>query len=81
MKPYYRGEGWRAGDGDELNGSFDITSRPEELIAAANPSFTNGVATKDIHIETSTSLALCIFLPETCLVSTDPRSKARVTTK
>ncbi|KVI09219.1 probable carboxylesterase 16 [Cynara cardunculus var. scolymus] len=66
---------------NDENSSFGVTSRPEESIAAANPSFTDGVATKDIHIETSTSLALRIFLPETCLVSTDPHSKARVTAK
>ncbi|KAJ9540331.1 hypothetical protein OSB04_026837 [Centaurea solstitialis] len=65
---------------DENNSSFGVTSRPEESIAAANPSFTDGVATKDIHIETSTSLALRIFLPETCLRSTDPHVSARVTT-
>lgn len=53
------------------NSSFGVTSRPEESIAAANPSFTDGVATKDIHIDPSTSLAIRIFLPDTCLVSPD----------
>ena len=36
------------------------------LFAAANPSFTDGVATKDIHIDPLTSLALRIFLPDSC---------------
>ncbi|KAJ0857994.1 putative carboxylesterase [Helianthus annuus] len=35
---------------DEATDSFFVTSRPEETIVAANPSFTDGVATKDIHI-------------------------------
>ncbi|XP_071913904.1 probable carboxylesterase 16 [Coffea arabica] len=52
---------------DGLSSSFGVTSRPrEESIAAANPSFTNGVATKDIHIDPLTSLALRIFLSDSC---------------
>ncbi|CAM8891339.1 unnamed protein product [Rhodiola kirilowii] len=51
---------------DEAN-PFGVTSRPEESIAAANPSFTDGVATKDIHIDPFTSLAVRIFLPESAL--------------
>ncbi|KAI3463075.1 hypothetical protein Pfo_019738 [Paulownia fortunei] len=40
-------------------GSFGVTSRPEEeTAAAANPSFTDGVATKDIHIDPVTSLSV-----------------------
>ncbi|AES64172.1 hypothetical protein MTR_2g019360 [Medicago truncatula] len=35
----------------ELSNSFSITSRPEESVANSNPSFTDGVATKDIHID------------------------------
>nr|ABN08478.1 hypothetical protein MtrDRAFT_AC157472g18v2 [Medicago truncatula] len=31
--------------------SFGITSRPDECVANSNPSFTDGVATKDIHID------------------------------
>lgn len=49
-------------------GSFGVTSRPEEeTVAAANPSFTDGVATKDIHIDPLTSVSVRIFLPDTCL--------------
>ncbi|KAI3474960.1 hypothetical protein Pfo_030271 [Paulownia fortunei] len=32
-----------------------------------HPSFTDGVATKDIHIDPLTSLSIRIFLPDTCL--------------
>ncbi|KAG5527122.1 hypothetical protein RHGRI_028142 [Rhododendron griersonianum] len=57
---------------------FGITSRPEESIAAVNPSFTDGVATKDIHIDPLTSVSIRIFLPDTCLdsrpQSTTPRT-------
>ncbi|KAJ0653645.1 putative carboxylesterase [Helianthus annuus] len=56
---------------DEATSSFGVTSRPEETIAAANPSFTDGVATKDIHIDPSSCLSIRIFLPDTCLVSPD----------
>nr|XP_027075675.1 probable carboxylesterase 16 [Coffea arabica]XP_027076797.1 probable carboxylesterase 16 [Coffea arabica] len=52
---------------DGLSSSFGVTSRPrEESISAANPSFTDGVATKDIYIDPLTSLALRIFLPDSC---------------
>ncbi|XP_077226894.1 putative carboxylesterase 11 [Tasmannia lanceolata] len=51
---------------------FGVTSRPEESVAAANPSFTDGVATKDIHIDPFTSLSIRIFLPE-CSLSLDPQ--------
>ncbi|XP_057982818.1 probable carboxylesterase 11 [Malania oleifera] len=54
---------------------FGVTSRPEESVAAANPSFTDGVATKDIHIDPFTSLSIRIFLPEAVLVSPDPDSR------
>ncbi|KAK9067353.1 hypothetical protein SSX86_014679 [Deinandra increscens subsp. villosa] len=56
---------------DEMSSSFGVTSRPEETIAAANPSFTDGVATKDIHIDPSSCLSIRIFLPDTCLVTPD----------
>ncbi|KAI3884967.1 hypothetical protein MKW98_002359 [Papaver atlanticum] len=60
---------------------FGITSRPEESVVAANPSFTEGVATKDIHIDTLTSLSVRIFLPETSLSvphgGFDPLSKSQ----
>ncbi|KAK1316853.1 putative carboxylesterase 11 [Acorus calamus] len=47
---------------------FAVTSRPdEETLAAANPSFSDGVATKDIHIDPLTSLSLRIFLPDSSL--------------
>ncbi|KAL0377345.1 UNVERIFIED_CONTAM: putative carboxylesterase 11 [Sesamum radiatum] len=43
-------------------GTFGVTSRPEEeTAAAANPSFTDGVATKDIHVDPLTSLAHSYF--------------------
>ncbi|CAN4082332.1 unnamed protein product [Withania somnifera] len=59
-------------------GSFGVTSRPdEESTAASNPSFTDGVATKDIHIDPTTSVSIRIFLPETCLGSPDSDSKSR----
>ncbi|EXC31383.1 putative carboxylesterase 11 [Morus notabilis] len=54
---------------------FGITSRPEETVAAANPLFTDGVATKDIHIDSFTSLSIRIFLPESSLTPPDPDSK------
>ncbi|CAN4079152.1 unnamed protein product [Withania somnifera] len=75
---------------DDVNagGSFGVTSRPdEESIAASNPSFTDGVATKDIHIDPTTSVSIRIFLPETCLGSPDSdlmaqsKSRARDSTR
>ncbi|KAK6155255.1 hypothetical protein DH2020_009503 [Rehmannia glutinosa] len=60
-------------------GTFGVTSRPqEETAAAANPSFTDGVATKDIHIDPLTSLSIRIFLPDTCLHFPGTRTKTRV---
>ncbi|KAF5790790.1 putative carboxylesterase [Helianthus annuus] len=56
---------------DDMTTSFGVTSRPEETIAAANPSFTDGVATKDIHIDPASCLSIRIFLPDTCLASPD----------
>ncbi|PON91440.1 Arylacetamide deacetylase [Trema orientale] len=53
---------------------FGITSRPEEPIVPANPSFQNGVATKDIHVDPLSSLSLRIFLPDSVLGS--PESSA-----
>ncbi|KAK1294126.1 putative carboxylesterase 11 [Acorus calamus] len=51
---------------------FAVTSRPdEETLAAANPSFSDGVATKDIHIDPLTSLSLRIFLPDSSLSPSD----------
>ncbi|RDX60906.1 putative carboxylesterase 11, partial [Mucuna pruriens] len=54
---------------------FGITTRPDESVAAANPSFSDGVATKDIHIDPLTSLSLRIFLPDSALASPEPTSK------
>ncbi|KAJ8768313.1 hypothetical protein K2173_021253 [Erythroxylum novogranatense] len=54
---------------------FGVTSRPEESVAAVNPSFSDGVATKDIHIDPLTSLSVRIFLPESALKPPEPDSK------
>ncbi|XP_061351963.1 probable carboxylesterase 11 isoform X3 [Gastrolobium bilobum] len=51
----------------EESNPFGVTSRPDESVAAANPSFSDGVATKDIHIDPFTSLSIRIFLPESAL--------------
>ncbi|KAG8365962.1 hypothetical protein BUALT_Bualt17G0026500 [Buddleja alternifolia] len=49
---------------------YGVVSRPDETVAAANPSFSDdGVATKDIHIDPLTSLSLRIFLPDSAIVS------------
>lgn len=61
---------------------YGVVSRPDEIIAAANPSFSDddGVATKDLHIDPLTSLSLRIFLPDSALASPSgiPKLKARV---
>ncbi|CAL5191686.1 unnamed protein product [Lathyrus oleraceus] len=57
--------------------SFGITSRPEESVANSNPSFTDGVATKDIHIDPFTSLSIRIFLPQSALSPPEPHSKPK----
>ncbi|KAK8522553.1 hypothetical protein V6N13_115519 [Hibiscus sabdariffa] len=58
---------------------FGVTSRREESTAASNPSFNDGVATKDIHIDPFSSLCIRIFLPDTVvspdLVTCEERSK------
>ncbi|KAL4192971.1 hypothetical protein AMTRI_Chr06g197040 [Amborella trichopoda] len=55
--------------------SFGVTSRPGESVAPANASFTDGVATKDIHIDPFTSLSIRIFLPDSSLSPVvEPRS-------
>lgn len=61
---------------------FGITSRPEDdVIVAANPTFTDGVASKDLHIDPLSSLSLRIFLPDTSLSATDlPSHKIRART-
>ncbi|KAL3624308.1 putative carboxylesterase 16 [Castilleja foliolosa] len=69
-------------DAAAAGATFGVTSRPEEETpAAANPTFIDGVATKDIHIDPLTSLSIRIFLPDTCLHlpgSTVTRSRARM---
>ncbi|XP_010528190.1 PREDICTED: probable carboxylesterase 11 [Tarenaya hassleriana] len=61
------------GSGDESSSDpFGVTTRPDESVAAPNPSFTDGVATKDIHIDPLTSLSLRIFLPESALAPPEP---------
>ncbi|CAJ1784728.1 unnamed protein product [Sphenostylis stenocarpa] len=56
---------------------YGVTTRPEESVAAANPSFSDGVATKDIHIDPLTSLSIRIFLPELALTAPEPHSKPK----
>jgi len=58
----------------EESNQFGVTTRPEESVAAANPSFSDGVATKDIHIDPVTSLSVRIFLPDSALAP-EPKSK------
>ncbi|WVZ13410.1 hypothetical protein V8G54_010976 [Vigna mungo] len=58
----------------EESNQFGVTTRPDESVAAANPSFSDGIATKDIHIDPVTSLSVRIFLPDSAL-SPEPKSK------
>ncbi|KAH9658380.1 putative carboxylesterase 11 [Citrus sinensis] len=53
---------------------FGVTTRPKESVSAPNSSFTEGVATKDIHINPFTSLLIRIFLPESALNPPEPDS-------
>ncbi|KAI3423059.1 Abhydrolase_3 domain-containing protein [Psidium guajava] len=53
------------GAGDQ----FGVASRLDEPVAPANPSFVDGAATKDIHIDPSSALSLRVFLPDTVLTS------------
>ncbi|CAE6069390.1 unnamed protein product [Arabidopsis arenosa] len=65
--------------GDESSSDpFGVTTRPEESVAAPNPLFTDGVATKDIHIDPLTSLSVRIFLPESALKPLEPSTSAGV---
>ncbi|KAJ7970711.1 Alpha/beta hydrolase fold [Quillaja saponaria] len=64
----------------EESSPFGVTSRPEESTAAVNPSFTDGVSTKDIHIDPFTSLSVRIFLPESALIAPEPDSKPKART-
>ncbi|KAH1091859.1 hypothetical protein J1N35_019116 [Gossypium stocksii] len=52
---------------DESSNPYGVTTRPEESVSAPNPCFTDGVATKDIHIDPFTALSIRIFLPESSL--------------
>lgn len=65
-----------APDSGTTSSPFGVTSRLDEPVAPANPSFTDGVATKDIHIDPFSALSLRIFLPDTVLASSpnDARS-------
>ncbi|KAL8520071.1 hypothetical protein ACS0TY_010850 [Phlomoides rotata] len=48
---------------------YGVVSRPDETVAAANPSFSaDGVATKDLHIDPLTSLSVRIFLPDSAII-------------
>ncbi|XP_027358855.1 probable carboxylesterase 11 isoform X2 [Abrus precatorius] len=59
----------------EVSHPFGVTTRPDESVTAANPSFSDGVATKDIHIDPFTSLSVRIFLPESALAPPEPDFK------
>lgn len=59
--------------------SHGVVTRPDESIAAANPSFSmDGIATKDLHIDPFTSLSLRIFLPDSAIVSPESVPNLRV---
>ncbi|XP_010554088.1 PREDICTED: probable carboxylesterase 11 [Tarenaya hassleriana] len=62
---------------DSSSDPFGVTTRPDETVAAPNPSFTDGVATKDIHIDPLTSLSVRIFLPESALAPPEPDSSGK----
>ncbi|KAL4367146.1 hypothetical protein GQ457_05G011010 [Hibiscus cannabinus] len=63
---------------DESSSPYGVTTRPEESVSASNPSFTDGVATKDIHIDPFTALSIRIFLPDSSLFPPEqPDSKAK----
>lgn len=62
----------------DTSNPYGVVSRPDESIAAANPSFSDdGVATKDIHVDPLTSTTLRIFLPDSALASSN-LNKGRV---
>ncbi|KAG2335205.1 hypothetical protein Bca52824_006385 [Brassica carinata] len=54
-----------------LSDPLGVSTRSDESVAAANSSFTDGVTTKDTHIDPMT---VRIFLPESAL---SPRSDRR----
>ena len=53
---------------------FGVTTRCEEFVSAPNPSFIEGVATKDIHIDLFTLPSVHIFLPKFALNHPEPDS-------
>lgn len=57
-----------------------VVSRPGETVTPAIPSFSgvDGVATKDLHIDTLTSVCVRIFLPDSAVVSPNSVPKLRV---
>ncbi|KAL0692595.1 hypothetical protein Bca4012_059775 [Brassica carinata] len=61
---------------DSSSDPFGVTTRPEESVSPPNPLFTDGVATKDIHIDPLTSLSVRIFLPESALSSAGKASRS-----
>ncbi|KAF7819471.1 putative carboxylesterase 11 [Senna tora] len=65
----------------EEDNPFGVTSRPDESVAASNPSFTDGIATKDLHIDPFTSLTVRIFLPESALKPPEPDSRPQIRSK
>ncbi|MFQ6630865.1 hypothetical protein Gotur_009567 [Gossypium turneri] len=60
-------QNWIQDPVDESSNPYGVTTRPEESVSAPNPCFTDGVATKDIHIDPFTALCIRIFLPESSL--------------
>ncbi|KAE8697114.1 putative carboxylesterase 16 [Hibiscus syriacus] len=60
-------QSWIKAPVDDSSNPYGVTTRPEESVSAPNPSFTDGVATKDIHIDPFSNLSIRIFLPETSL--------------
>ncbi|KAK8534102.1 hypothetical protein V6N13_028215 [Hibiscus sabdariffa] len=74
-------QSWIQSAVDESPNPYGVTTRPEESVSSPNPSFTDGVATKDIHIDPFTALSIRIFLPETSLSppeQSQPKYKLRL---
>ncbi|CDY48352.1 BnaCnng16140D [Brassica napus] len=67
-------------DSSSSSDPFGVTTRPEESVSPPNPLFTDGVATKDIHIDPLTSLSVRIFLPESALSPASARRSSYVYT-
>ncbi|XP_078432931.1 putative carboxylesterase 16 [Wolffia australiana] len=64
---------------NEEPSSFGVSCRSDESVAAPNPTFSSsdGIATKDIHIDPLTSLSIRIFLPDTVIAPNPQRRAAR----